>query len=354
MKKSITVLIVAVALVGSLGFTARAQQDPPQPQKRQTIVFYNVENLFDTINDPAIWDDEFTPEGPKKWTGAKYWRKMARLEQVFYAIARENKQFPAVIGLSEVENRNPLEDLVAMEKLLPANYQIIHFDSPERRGVDVAFLYRPDQFKYEGSFPEKTVVEGEPDFQTRDILTMWGTIDEDPFFFMVAHWPSRSGGQMVSEHKRIGAAKTMRRIADSVLLERPDMNIVLMGDLNDDPSDPSMATYLGAARTMDNTAPADLYNPFFQMHTDGFGTLGYNDAWNLFDNIIVSGNLINGRAGYQLWKNPKNPYYGVIFDRSFLRQKSGQYKGYPQRTFVGNKFENGFSDHYPVFIFIAK
>ena len=351
MKRSIIAMIIAATLLVGI-LTGRAQST--QPQQRQTILFYNVEKLFDTINDPAIWDDEFTPEGPKKWTSVKYWKKMAQLEKVFLSIATDNKQFPAVIGLSEVENRNPLEDIVAMEKLLPANYQIIHFDSPERRGVDVAFLYRPDQFKYEGSLPGKTVVEGLPDFDTRDILTMWGSIDDDPFFFMVAHWPSRGGGQMASEFKRIGAAKTMRRIADSVLIERPDMNIVMMGDFNDDPSDPSIATYLGGNLTPDKSGPKDFYNPFYQMHMDGYGTLGYNDMWNLFDNIVVNGNLINGGKSYQLWKNPKNPYYGNIFDRSFLRQKRGQYKGYPQRTYVGNKFENGFSDPYPVFIFIAK
>lgn len=354
MRKSIIVSIMALLLLGGAMTTGKAQSG--NPQKRQTIVFYNVENLFDTIKDPAVWDDEFTPSGPKQWNSAKYWKKIANLEKVFYAIAEENKQFPIVIGVSEVENRNVLEDVAATEKLMPANYQIVHYDSPERRGVDVAFFYRPDQFKYEGSFPEPTVVEELPDFLTRDILTMWGTIDEEPFFFMVAHWPSRSGGQMASEFKRIGAAKTMRRIADSVLMLRPETKIVMMGDLNDDPSDPSIAHYLGARQHKDEvgTGPGQFFNPFFQMHKEGYGTLAYQDAWNLFDNIIVSGNLINDTGGYQLWRNPKNKFYGNIFDRPFMRQKSGQYKGYPLRTYAGNKFQDGFSDHFPVYIFIAR
>ncbi len=350
MNRSIIALFVtALICLGAVNMSAQT--------KRQTIMFYNVENLFDTINDPAVDDDEFTPEGPKAWNESKYWRKMANIEKVFSAVGSENKQFPAIIGLCEVENRNVLEDLASMEKLIPANYQIVHYDSPEARGVDVAFMYNPSMFKYEGSYPEPTVVEELPNFRTRDILTMWGTIDGEKFFFMVAHWPSRSGGQMASEHKRFGAAKTMRRIVDSVLVADPSVKVVLMGDLNDDPSDKSIAEILGARLRQEDTPAGGLYNPFYQMHRDGYGSLAYQDAWNLFDNIIVGGNLIGDSGdsgGYRLWKPARNKYYGNIFDRQFLRQKSGQYKGYPQRTYVGNKFENGYSDHFPVFIFIAR
>lgn len=347
MKRSIIVLFVAALIC--LGVESANAQTV-----RRTIMFYNVENLFDTVDDPAVDDNEFLPEGPKLWNQTKYWKKMANLEKVVDAVSTENRQYPAVIGLCEVENRNVLEDLASMEKLMPANYQIVHYDSPEARGVDVAFMYDRSQFKYEGSYPETTIVEELPGFRTRDILTMWGTIDGEKFFFMVAHWPSRSGGEMASVSKRIGAAKTERRIIDSVLMADPSIKIITMGDLNDDPSDRSIAEYLGAKLEQADTPAAGLYNPFYRMHLDGYGTLAYQDAWNLFDNIIVSGNLINGSDGYQLWKSPRNKYYGNIFDRPFLRQRSGQYKGYPQRTYVGNKFENGYSDHFPVFIFIAK
>lgn len=349
MKRKMVKLALAVSILFLLGTPAGAQT------KRQLIMFYNVENVFDTINTPGVLDEEFTPEGPKQWNSAKYWRKMANLERVFSSIAEENKQFPAIIGVSEIENRNVLEDMVSMPKLIPANYQIVHYDGPDARGVDVAFFYRPDQFRYEGSYPETTVIEGRPDFRTRDILTMWGTIDGERFMFMVAHWPSRTGGQQASEPNRIGAARTMRHIMDSVLVERPDTKFVLMGDLNDDPSNTSIADVLGGKLNIEDAKnPGDLFNPYYQLHRDGYGSLAYQDAWNLFDNIIVNGNLVNGEDGYQLWKPRRSKYWGFIYDKSWLKQASGQYKGYPHRTYVGNKFENGYSDHFPVYIFLAK
>ncbi len=186
-------------------------------QKPCKVMFYNLENFFDTINDPEVHDDEFTPEGPKKWNSAKYFKKLGNIERVLFDIAAADKNYPAVIGVSEVETRSVLEDIVATPKLAPGNYRIVHYDSPEARGVDVAFMYRPDVFKLEGSFPVKTVVPQLPNFKTRDILTMWGTIENEPFFFMVAHWPSRLGGKDASEFKRIAVGEQMRRIADSVL-----------------------------------------------------------------------------------------------------------------------------------------
>lgn len=336
------------------GITPAAAQNNER-SKAHLVMFYNVENVFDTINSPGVYDEEFTPEGPKAWNSHKYWNKMKNLEKVFSSVAEENGRFPTVIGVSEVENRNVLEDMVSMPKLLPANYQIVHYDSPDARGVDVAFFYRPDQFKLEGSYPFKTVVEGEPDFRTRDILGMWGKIDGEDFMFMVAHWPSRTGGQMASEGKRIGAARTMRQIVDSVLVDNPQMKIVLMGDLNDDPTNKSIAEVLNARPRIEEARRAeDLFNPYWQLHRDGYGTLAYQDAWNLFDNIIVSGNLVNGSEGYQLWKPKRSRYWGFIYDKSWLKQPSGQYKGYPHRTYVGNKFENGYSDHFPVYIILAK
>lgn len=352
MKKGIIALFAAALLIAAL-WPVRAQNG--NPTQRHLVMFYNVENVFDTIKSPGVYDEEFTPQGPKQWNHHKYWSKMRNLERVFSSIAEDNGRFPTVIGVSEVENRNVLEDMVAMPKLLPLNYQIVHYDSPDARGVDVAFFYRPDKFKYEGSFAEKTIVEDAPDFRTRDILTMWGTLEGEQFMFMVAHWPSRTGGQRASEPKRIGAARTMRNIIDSVLLEKPDLKIVLMGDLNDDPTDESIARVLGAMGNIkDVKAPGELFNPYFQLHRDGYGTLAYQDAWNLFDNIIVSGNLVNGSGGLQLWKPNRSKYWGFIYDRPWLKQQSGQYKGYPQRTYVGNKFEDGYSDHFPVFIWLAK
>ena len=185
-------------------------------QKPYKVVFYNLENFFDTINDPEVNDDEFTPEGPKKWNSVKYAKKLGNTEKVLFDIAGIDKDYPIVIGVSEVENRSVLEDIIATPKMAPGNYRISHYDSPEARGVDVAFMYRPDVFKLEGSAPIRTQIPSLPNFKTRDISTMWGTIDGEPFFFMVAHWPSRLGGKDASEFKRIAVGEQMRRIADSI------------------------------------------------------------------------------------------------------------------------------------------
>ncbi|MEG2239810.1 MAG: endonuclease/exonuclease/phosphatase family protein [Alistipes sp.] len=324
-------------------------------QKPYKVVFYNIENFFDTINDPEVKDDEFTPEGPKQWNSAKYYKKLGNMERVFFDIAAIDKNYPIVIGVSEVETRSVLEDIVATPKLAPANYRIVHYDSPEARGVDVAFMYRPDVFKLEGSTPVKTRVPSLPNFKTRDILTMWGTIDNEPFYFMVAHWPSRLGGKDASEFKRIAVGEQMRRMADSVLKINPATNVVAMGDLNDDPTDPSIAEGMGAKAKMKDLATDDFYVPFAEMLKAGLGTLAYGDAWNIFDNIIVTENLAKGSTGaLKLQQAPNSKFYGNIFKQHYMVQKEGQFKGYPLRTYVGNNFQGGYSDHFPVFIYIGK
>ncbi len=352
MNRRTILLTIAVAMLAV--FSVNGQQAPQQ--RPYTVMFYNLENLFDTINDPDVHDEEFTPKGAKNWNGTKYWKKQSNIAKVLYDLSRTVGDYPAVIGVSEVENRNVLEDIVIAEKLQKAGYQIVHYDSPDARGVDVAFLYRPSRFKLEGSFPHKTVVEGLPNFRTRDIVTMWGTIDGEPFFFMVNHWPSRLGGQAASEFKRCAAAARVRQIADSVLAENPATKIVIMGDMNDDPSDKSMTESLGASKTkIKELQKGDLYNPFLEMHRKGKGTLAYQDAWNLFDNMVVSENLVTDPKGkLRLMKDSQGKFYGNIFRASYLFQKEGQYKGYPLRTFVGNNFQNGYSDHLPVYLLISK
>ena len=326
-------------------------------QKPYKVVFYNFENLFDTIDDPGVNDTEFTPEGPKKWNAYKYAKNIGNLERVLFDIASADGDFPIVIGVSEVENRSVMEDVIATPKLSKGNYRIVHYDSPDARGVDVAFLYRPDVFKLEGSADIPVRIASLPNWRTRGIVTMWGTIDDEPFLFMVAHWPSRLGGQAASAFKRNAAADQMRAIADSVLKVNPATKIVAMGDFNDDPTDESVEVHLGAKAKIKELQPGDFYTPFADMLKAGLGTLAYRDAWNLFDNIVVSENLATGSAGkLKLVKDPykKTKFYGNIFKPSYLIQQEGQYKGYPLRTFVGNNFQGGFSDHLPVFIYIAK
>ena len=323
-------------------------------QKPYKVMFYNFENLFDTINDPEILDEEFTPDGPKKWNSVKYNKKIGNLERVLFDIAALDKNYPAVIGVSEVENRSVLEDVIATPKLAPANYRIVHYDSPDARGVDVAFFYRPDVFELEGSAPIPFTMEGLPNFKTRDIVTMWGTIEGEPFYFMVAHWPSRLGGKEASAPKRERAAEIMRRAADSVLRLAPATKVVMMGDFNDDATDDSITEVLGAKGDIRKLEPGDYYNPFINVLKAGYGTLAYQDAWNLFDNIVVSENLVAG-DGLKIRKaSPKARFYGNIFSRPYMIQQEGQYKGYPLRTFVGNNFQGGYSDHFPVYIYIGK
>lgn len=319
------------------------------------VVFYNLENLFDTINDPDKLDDEFLPDGVKKWNSSKYYRKQSNIDKVFFDMAAINREFPAVIGVSEIENRLVLEDLVSQPKMSLGNYRIVHYDSPDRRGVDCAFLYRPDVFKLEGSKAHKFEMPGMPNFRTRDLVTMWGTIEGEPFFFLVSHWPSRLGGKEASDAKREAAASQCRRIADSVRIANPNTKVVIMGDLNDDATDKSITDVLGAKAKINKLSEGDLYSPYIELLKAGYGTLGYRDSWNLFDNIIVSENLATGSTGsLKLVRAPKSKYYGNIFSRPYMMQREGQYRNYPLRTFVSNNFQNGFSDHLPVFIYIGK
>ena len=346
MKKRIILLLVLSFIVSEIY----------GQKKNYNIMFYNVENFFDTIDDPDIRDEEFTPEGKSNWIPEKYNKKLANVERVLFDVGKRGKSFPTVIGLSEVEVRSVLEDIASTPKLRPANYRIVHYDSPEERGVDVAFLYRPDQFKLEGSKAIRSKIKSIPDFRTRDILTMWGTIEEEPFFFAVVHWSSRWGGQKQSEFLRIDNADQLRSVADSVYKLNPKTKIVFMGDFNDDPVDKSMIEHLRAEGNIDDLEKGDLFNPYYKMLKLGYGTLAYRGNWNIFDNIIVSENLVNAKRGeLELKKSPTNKrVYGNIFKENYLITQSGQYKGTPFRAFSSGKFQNGYSDHLPVYIFIGK
>lgn len=331
-----------------LAATSVVAQDKPY-----MVAFWNFENLFDIYNDPETHDDEFTPEGIKKWNETKYQKKLSNLERVIFDMAAINKDYPVVFGVSEIENRSVLEDLVSQPKLKGAKYRICHFDSPDARGVDVAFLYRADVFKLEGCDNIKLNVPELPNFRTRDLVVMWGTIEGEPFYFLVSHWPSRLGGKEASQFKRDACAKQIREIKDSLLQANPATKVVVMGDFNDDATDASLVKVMGAKGKVKELETGDFFNPYVQMLKAGLGTLAYQDSWNLFDNICVTENLVNGTYGkLRLIKGKK--FYGNIFTRPYMLQQEGQYKGYPLRTFVTNNFQNGFSDHFPVYIYIGK
>ncbi len=321
--------------------------------KINTIAFYNVENLFDFEDDPLTFDDDRTPNGKDHWTEEIYNAKLKNMAQVISEIGKEvTGTTPAIIGLCEIENRRVLEDLVNQEPLLNKDYGIIHFDSPDRRGIDVALLYRknlftPTQYKaheliiYDNDDSSKRVF-------TRDQLVVSGMLDGEKIHFIVNHWPSRRGGEERSRHKRINAAKLNRQIIDSLFSEDPYAKIITMGDFNDDPSNSSIKENLNAKRKKEDLELKELYNPMEEMSRKGLGTLAYRDQWNLFDQMIISTELTKkDYSSYRFYK-------AEIYNKEYLINSKGRYKGYPYRSFVGEGYTGGYSDHFPVYLYLIK
>ena len=320
--------------------------------KINTIAFYNVENLFDYDNDPITFDDDRTPEGADRWTHEIYEAKLANMAKVISEIGADiTGTSPVIIGVSEIENRRVLEDLVSQKILIDKNYGIIHFDSPDRRGIDVALLYQKriftptdskayELFLYDDNNKTKRVF-------TRDQLLVSGMLDGEKIHFIVNHWPSRSGGEELSRPKRIKAAQLNKQIMDSLFSEDPYAKIITMGDFNDDPTNPSIKEILKAKNEREDMIMKELYNPMEAMFKKGLGTLAYRDGWNLFDQIIISTELTKKDfSSYRFYK-------AGIFNKSYLETPSGQYKGYPFRSFA-NGYTGGYSDHFPVFIYLIK
>lgn len=343
MKKTILSLIIVLIYT----VTISAQQVKVAP-----VAFYNLENLFDIYDDPNIMDEEYTPAGTKKWTEDKYNEKLSNLARVISELATDiTPDGAAVIGVCEVENRKVLEDLVSQPAIAHRQYKIIHFDSNDRRGIDVAFLYQEKYFKPEGAHPYPVDMKDENGntMFTRDILHVYGNLDGQHMNFLINHWPSRRGGQKASAPRRNDSAKRNKEISDSLLLNNPDGGIIVMGDLNDDPDNDSLLKHLKAKGDKQKAIQSnDFYNPYYEIFKRGFGTLAYRDAWSLFDQIIVSANMLDDKSG--------NYYFhkAVIFNKPYLLQKTGQYKGYPYRTFDFDNYISGYSDHLPVYILLVK
>lgn len=318
-------------------------------KKYQTIsiAFYNIENLYDTIDSPNTSDEEFTPAGPKNWNTFKYYKKLDHMADVISQLGVNNNA-PAVIGLCEVENRAVLEDLIKTEKLKKYNYKISHYNSPDVRGVDVALLYQPQYFQETSSKSITLTMPEDATFKTRDMLLVSGRIDNDDFHFMVAHWPSRRGGEKRSRHKRVAAAQLAKAYIDSIQKANPNSKIIFMGDLNDDPKSVSVTKYMNSISDKAQSNQNNLYNPMYSFYAKGIGTLAWRDSWNLFDQMLLSQPLVqNDYKTYQ--------YYGTkIFNEPFIRQYEGTFKGYPFRTFAGDTFLGGYSDHFPVYILLVK
>lgn len=335
-----------------------------------TVAFYNLENLFDTINQSNN-DEEWLPKGAQNWTSAKYKQKVKNMARVISEIGTgENpNNSPTLLGVSEIENRFVLEDLVKDPAIVNRDYGIVHFDSPDRRGIDVGLLYQKKHFKplsykniplyiykdmqakdkgeKEEAGEDKVVsaVESDKRVYTRDQLLVTGLLDGEEISVIVNHWPSRSGGEKKSSPFREAAGRLNRKIIDSLYKINPNAKVMTMGDLNDGPYNKSVKVELGAKLKRDGLKPTDVYNPFEQMQKEGNATLFYRDAGDIFDQIIISEPFTRKEYdSFRYWK-------AGIYNKPYLIQTTGQYKGYPLRHGAN---EVGYSDHFPVYIYLIK
>jgi len=343
--------ILFVALMGIMAISAMAQE---HRYNMYGVMFYNLENLFDTINNNGVYDKEFSPSGARQWNGQKYWSKIHNLAYAIDQMKTANTpDGPAIIGVSEVENRSVLEDLVRQPEIKNRRYQIVHHESPDRRGIDVAFLYNPRVFKLENVTTQRLEIPGNPDFRTRDQVCMTGLLAGERVSFLINHWPSRLGGEAASSYLREAAADMARRTIDSLLAVDPNQGIMFMGDLNDDPQNKSCAVSLGARKNADDCSEVhDLYNPWWKILDKGVGTLGYKGQWNLFDQIIFNQYFLRYRDSKE---KPQLTFVRAeVLNRRFLSTDEGDRQGYPLRTFSAGVFLNGYSDHFPTEVFLVK
>jgi exonuclease III len=334
-----------------------------------TVAFYNFENLFDTINQTNN-DEEWLPNGSQRWNTKKYKQKLENLSRVLSEIGtnEQQKEAPVIIGGCEIENRGVLEDLIKQPKLIYKDYGIVHFDSPDKRGIDVAFLYQKKHFKPTSyiNIPliinknqENTKVKEEEEktddtmaiepedyrVYTRDQLLVTGLLDGEEISIIVNHWPSRSGGEKKSSPFREAAGALNKKIIDSLQKINPKAKIIIMGDLNDGTYNKSVKVALGAKLKKAEVKKFGIYNPFEQMAKEGMGTIAYRDSWDVFDQIMVDEELIKADySSFRYWK-------AGIYNKPFLVQTTGQYKGYPLRHSAN---DIGFSDHFPVYIYLIK
>lgn len=325
-------------------------------QKKYSVYgvgFYNLENLFDTCHDEGKNDYQFLANGSYRWNSLKYKHKLHNLARVLSDMGTD--VLPnigcAVIGVSEIENSRALDDLVAEEPLRARNIKYVHIEGPDKRGVDCAMLYNPALFKVTGQkllpyIPAKDMPEN---YVTRGFLTVDGELGGEPVTVIVCHWPSRFAGSPYRER----AAELVKDIKDSIIAERPQTKVFVMGDMNDDPTNKSMKDILSARPEIKDVKDGDMYNPWYNLLVkQGTGTLTYQGSWNLFDQIVMTPNVLdmNGKKDYSTLKFWKNQ----IFRRDYLFQTEGKYKGNPKRTHAGGVWLDGYSDHLPVVVYLVK
>lgn len=335
-------MIKSISLVSLLFFFSMVSA---QKENKLIVGFYNVENLFDTIDQPDVIDEEFTPESEKNWNTAKYEKKISDLARVISSM--DKKELPSIIGLAEIENRSVLEDLTRTKDLEKGNYGIIHFDSPDARGIDVAILYRKDKVKVLDSEALPVRLPYDTAFKTRDILyAKFRLSDGKELNVFANHWSSRRGGMKESEPKRMYCGVTVRRKIDLLLSKDINSRFLIMGDFNDEPSNKSIMSILMATNKKKNIATGDLYNLFYDRHNNGdIGSYSYKNEWNMLDQIIVSYNLINRMDGFSCDFDS-----GKIFKEDWMMYTNDKGEVSPNRSYGGPNYYGGVSDHLPVYV----
>ena len=317
------------------------------------VGFYNQENLFDTCHDEGKNDNEFLPTGQYRWNGLKYSHKLRNMARVLADMATD--RLPgvgcAVIGLSEVENSKVLDDLTAQEPLRARGYKYVHIEGPDVRGIDCALLYNPALFTVKDArlVPYVPAPSMRSDYKTRGFLTVSGEMAGEPVAVIVCHWPSRAAGSPYREH----AAVQVKAVKDSLLKADPAVKVMVMGDMNDDPTNKSMREMLGAEGDLKKVKEGKMYNPWYNLFVkNGVGTLSYQGSWNLFDQIVMTPNMVNtdGKKDYSTLKFWQNQ----IFRREYLINNEGRYKGTPKRTHSSGIWLDGYSDHLPVVVYLLK
>jgi predicted extracellular nuclease len=337
-------LLATIILVISIQCTGQ------KPDKEFTVVFYNVENLFDTEDEPGKEDNDYTPESALEWNQKKYEKKLNDIARVISSI--NPAELPEIVGLSEIENNKVLDDLKLTEPLKAGNYSAIHFDSPDERGIDVALIYRPDEFTAEDYKAIPVVFPFDSTETTRDILYVRGkTKDGDTLHFFVNHWKSRSEGVQETEPRRIYTAVILRKEIDLLMNKEPDAKILIMGDLNDEPTNRSIHEMLFANNKRKNATSRELYNLMYDLHNTGNnGTYFYKGTWNMLDNLIISRSLLNDKSGYHTDYDGGN-----IFRQDWMLYKDEKYnESVPNRTYGGPQYYGGISDHFPIYVTLKK
>jgi hypothetical protein len=321
--------------------------------KIRTIAFYNLENLFDTVDDPEIKDEEGPILKIKVNRDTVYSNKIHNLAKVISEIGtKEAKNCPTLVGVAEVENLQVLEDLISTPHLKNKNFGIIHFNSPDFRGIDVALLYQTDYFRpsHFESFELKLWNEKGYRLYTRDQLLVSGYLDGELIHIIVNHWPSRRGGEKKSRLNREKAASLNIQIIEKIKINDTNPKVIIMGDLNDNPNNTSLKHVLKTKKKKRSVKAGDIYNPYEDLFKRGFNSLVYNNNLCLFDQIMVTSPLLTTEKDYSSFKIWK----ANIFNPQYLTNQIGKYKGYPFRSFVGNNWNGGYSDHYPVYIHLIR